>query len=99
MNDIQLKLCDIQGRNGFESSSFIEAFMLSGLTPPATECSGQVRNTCLKRLRTAQEQPLLQTATSLQKTSFTGLTVCTDTGTTIPVKAAEKYTGRRLSVQ
>lgn len=36
MNDIQLKLCDIQGRllelsgkNGFESCSFIEAFMLS----------------------------------------------------------------------
>ena len=36
MNDIQLKLCDIQGglfelsgKNGFESCSFIEAFMLS----------------------------------------------------------------------
>ncbi len=36
MNDIQLKLCNIQGRllelsgkNGFESCSFIEAFMLS----------------------------------------------------------------------
>ena len=87
MNDIQLKLCDIQGRllelpgrNGFESSSFIEAFMLS-------DAAGALDSTC-NRMQWAGEEYLL-----------TGLTICTDTGTTIPVKAAEKYTGRRLSAQ
>lgn len=78
MNDIQLKLCDITGRllelpgrNGFESSSFIEAFMLS-------DTAGALDSTC-NRMQWAGEEYLLEevkdgagaalvkTATSLRK--------------------------------
>ena len=59
MNDIQLKLCDIQGRllelpgrNGFESSSFIEAFMLS-------DTAGALDSTC-NRMQWAGEEYLLE---------------------------------------
>ena len=51
MNDIQLKLCDIQGRNGFESSSFIEAFMLS-------DTAGALDSTCNRMQWAGEEYPL-----------------------------------------
>ena len=96
MNELELKMCDIQGRlfelsgvNGYDSVPFIKAFMTGDIAKGL--------DSKFNRLQWAGEEYLLAEladTAELTKRYFTGRVIFTDSGTLPPGRVARKYTSK-----
>ena len=91
MDEIALKLCDIQGRlfelsaaKGYDSAGFVKAFMLSE-TAKALDSFWR---------KSQQKLHFLWAERCFPRTCYTGSAICIATGTSTPAKAARKSTSR-----